>query len=107
MFRIFLPAPLPTPAPAVPVPSSALTPVRGIVDNHFGGLKTVSSTAAVPPSQEVTDTLARWHALTLYPEPTDWVFPSPKMGGKQRYWQDSLMRKVVWPAAKRAGWEYL
>jgi integrase len=40
---------------------------------------------------------------TLYKEPTDWIFPSPKMGGKQPYWQDSLMRKVVWPAAKRAG----
>ena len=25
------------------------------------------------------------------------------MGGKQPYWQDSLMRKVIWPAAKRAG----
>jgi integrase len=105
MFRIFLPAALPIlpPAPAVPVPSSALTPVRGIVDNHVGGLKTVFSAAAVPASQEVTDTLARWHALTLYPEPTDWIFPSPKMGGKQPYWQDSLMRKVVWSAATRAG----
>jgi integrase len=80
-----------------------LTPVRGIVDNHVGGLKTVSSLAAVPASQEVTDTLALWHALTLYPASTDWVFPSPKMGGRQPYWQDSLMRKVIWPAAKRAG----
>lgn len=83
--------------------NNTLTPVRGIVDNHVGGLKTVCSAAAVPASQEVTDVLARWHGLTLYPEPTDWVFPSPKMGGKQPYWQDSLMRKVVWPAAKRAG----
>jgi integrase len=80
-----------------------LTPVRGIVDNHVGGLKTVSSNAAVPASEEVTDALARWRERTLYAKPTDWVFPSPKMGGKQPYWQDSLMRKVVWPAAKRAG----
>jgi integrase len=80
-----------------------LTPARGIVDNHVGGLKTAASAAAVPASQEVTDTLARWHDRTLYKAPTDWVFPSPKMGGKQPYWQDSLMRKIVWPAAKRAG----
>jgi len=80
-----------------------LTPVRGIVDNHVGGLKTVASGSPVPASQEVTDTLARWHATTLYPAPTDWVFPSPKMGGKQPYWQDSMMRKIIWPAAKRAG----
>ena len=83
--------------------SNTLTPVRGIVDNHIGDLKTAASAAAVPASKEVTDALARWHERTLYTEPTDWVFPSPKMGGKQPYWQDSLMRKVVWPAAKRAG----
>ncbi len=47
--------------------------------------------------------LADWKARTLYSQPTDWVFPSPKMGGTQPYWQDSLMRKGIWPAAKRAG----
>jgi integrase len=83
--------------------ANTITPARGIVDNHVGGLKTVASAAAVPASQEVTDALARWHDVTLYKEPTDWVFPSPKMGGTQPYWQDSLMRKVIWPAAKRAG----
>jgi hypothetical protein len=59
--------------------------------------------AAVPASQEVTDALAHWRKRSLYAAPTDRVFPSPKMGGKQPYWQDSLMRKVIWPAAKRAG----
>jgi integrase len=83
--------------------NNTITPTRGIVDNVVGGLKTVSSAAPVPASQEVTDTLARWREKTLYTAPTDWVFPSPKMSGKQPYWQDSLMRKVVWPAAKRAG----
>jgi integrase len=83
--------------------ANTITPARGIVDNHVGGLKTAASAAAVPASQEVTDVLARWHEVTLYKEPSDWVFPSPKMGGKQPYWQDSLMRKVIWPAAKRAG----
>jgi integrase len=83
--------------------NNTLTPVRGIVDNHIGELKTAASAAAVPASKEVTDALARWRERTLYNGPTDWVFPSPKMGGKQPYWQDSLMRKVVWPAAKRAG----
>ena len=83
--------------------NNTLTPVRGIVDNHVGGLKTVSSAAAVPASREVTDALAQWRDKSLYKAPEDWVFPSPKMGGKQPYWQDSLMRKVVWPAANRAG----
>jgi integrase len=82
--------------------NNTITPVRGIVDNVVGGLKTVSSAAAVPASQKVTDVLARWRERTLYTTPTEWVFPSPKMGGTQPYWQDSLMRKVIWPAAKRA-----
>jgi integrase len=82
---------------------NTILPQRGIVDNVVGGLKTVSSAAAVPASKEVTDVLERWHKKTLYWTPTDWVFPSPKMGGTQPYWQDSLMRKVIWPPAKRAG----
>jgi integrase len=69
----------------------------------FAATKRYPPAAAVPASQEVTDALARWRKRTLYKAPTDWIFPSPKMGGKQPYWQDSLMRKVVWPAAKRAG----
>jgi integrase len=80
-----------------------IMPERGVVDNHIGGLKTVSSAAPVPASKEVTDVLARWRKLTLYKAETDWVFPSTKLGGKQPYWQDSLLRKVIWPAAKRAG----
>ena len=84
--------------------ANTITPARRIVDNLVGGLKTLSSAAAVPASQVVTDTLARWHELTLYKGPTDWVFPSPKMGGKQPYWQDSLMRNVIWPGAK--GWNF-
>jgi hypothetical protein len=81
------PHPHPTPSDngkirTVPGARVTLTPVRGIVDNHVGGLKTVSSAAAVPASQEVTDVLARWHERTLCAEPTDWVFSSPKMGGE-------------------------
>jgi len=80
-----------------------ITPVRGIVENHIGGLKTYASAAPVPASQVVTEVLAEWRKLTLYPAPTDWIFPSQKLNGTQPYWQTSLMRKVIWPAAKRAG----
>jgi integrase len=83
--------------------NNTITPTRGIVDNHVGGLKTVSSANPVPCSDQVAAVLAHWKSITLYGQPNDWVFPSPKMGGKQPYWQDSLMRKVIWPAAKRAG----
>jgi integrase len=83
--------------------NNTLTPARAIVDNHIGGLKTVASAASLPCSEAVAHVLASWKAVTLYSQPTDWVFPSTKLGGKQPYWQDSLMRKVIWPAAKRAG----
>jgi len=80
-----------------------ITPVRGVVANHIGGLKTVASAAPVPASEKVTEVLAEWRKRTLFPAPSDWVFPSPKMGGMQPYWHTSILRKVVWPAAKRAG----
>ena len=69
----------------VDFPNNTITPVRGIVDNVIGGPKTVSSAAPVPASKEVTDLLARWKARTLYSQQTDWLFPSPTMGGKQPY----------------------
>jgi len=83
--------------------NNTITPARGIVENHIGGLKTVASAAPVPASDAVTAVLAAWRERTLYSKPTDWVFPSPRMGGTQPYWQTALMRKVIWPAAKRAG----
>ena len=51
--------------------TNTITPARGIVDKHVGGLKTAALAAAVPASKEVTDTLARWHEVTLYKEPID------------------------------------
>jgi len=44
-----------------------------------------------------------WRGLSLYASPDGYVFPSPKMGGKQPYWPCALLRKVVRPAAVRAG----
>lgn len=43
--------------------NNTITPVRGIVDNVIGGLKTVSSAAPVPASQEVADTLESTHTV--------------------------------------------
>ena len=68
-----------------------------------GGLKTEESAKPVPASEAVPDTLLFWRGLSLYAGPDDYVFPSPKMGGKQPYWPCAMLRKVVRPAAVRAG----
>jgi site-specific recombinase XerD len=33
----------------------------------------------------------------------DWVFASPQMLGRQRYWPDSALRKAIRPGAVHAG----
>ena len=37
------------------------------------------------------------------PMPSDWVFGSPTMRGKQPYWPDNLMKRYIRPVAKKAG----
>jgi integrase len=63
-----------------------IKPSRGIVGQVVGGLKTEESAMPVPASEAVTDALLCWRGLSLYAGPDDYVFPSPKMGGKQPYW---------------------
>jgi len=62
-----------------------IKPSRGIVGQVVGGLKTEESAKPVPASEAVTDALLFWRGLSLYAGPDDYVFPSPKMGGKQPY----------------------
>jgi integrase len=83
--------------------NQTITPARGIVHQVVGGLKTEESCKPVPASEEVTDALNLWRGCTLYPAPTDYIFPSPKMGGQQPFWPCSMLRKIVRPAAVRAG----
>jgi len=45
--------------------NNAITPAREIVDNHVGGLKTVSN-APVPCSEQDAAALASWKNVSLY-----------------------------------------
>jgi len=47
--------------------------------------------------------LMDWRGRTAYNQPSDWVFASLEMRGTQPYWPDSAIRKIVRPAAERAG----
>ena len=79
--------------------SQTITPPRGIGGQVVGGLKTEESGKPVPASEAVTGALNLWRGRTLYAGPDDYIFPSPKMGGKQPFWPCALLRKVVRPAA--------
>jgi len=83
--------------------NQTITPRHGIFHQHVGGLKTEESGKPVPASEAVADVLRAWRSLSLYTDQDDYVFPSPKMGGKQPLWPCALLRKNIRPAAIRAG----
>jgi integrase len=51
----------------------------------------------------LTEALLDWRGRCPYNQDSDYLFGSPDMGGRQPYWPDSLLRKVIRPAAVRAG----
>lgn len=76
---------------------------RGIVHQHIGPLKTEASSKPLAMDSGLCEVLMDWKAQTAHNQPHDGLFASPEKSGKQPYWPDSLMRKVVRPAAIRAG----
>jgi integrase len=77
--------------------------VRGIVDQHIGDLKTEASGKALPMDSALASALLDWRGCCPFNQDADFLFGSPEMDGTQPYWPDSLLRKVIRPAAIRAG----
>lgn len=80
-----------------------IRPIRAIVDAHIGALKTEASGRAVPMAVELASALFDWRGKCPYNQDSDFVFGSPEMNGTQPYWPDSMLRKMIRPAAVRAG----
>jgi integrase len=80
-----------------------IRPCRAIVDQVVGSLKTEASGKAVPIDAALAEVLLDWRGRCPYNQDGDFLFGSPEMNGSQPYWPDSLLRKVVRPAAVRAG----
>lgn len=80
-----------------------IRPARAIVDAHIGSLKTEASGRAVPMAAELASSLFDWRGSCPYNQDSDFVFGSPEMNGTQPYWPDSMLRKIIRPAAVRAG----
>ncbi len=79
-----------------------IRPCRAIVDQVIGNLKTEASGRAVPMDPALASALLDWRRRCPYKQDSDFLFGSPDMDGRQPYWPDSLLRKVIRPAAKRA-----
>jgi len=79
-----------------------LTIERGIVNNHVGNPKTLARRKPLPLAEEVVNALNEWRSTTQYSADSDWVFASPTKEGTSPYWPDSLLKKIVQPAVKRA-----
>jgi integrase len=60
-------------------------PVRGIVDQHIGDLKTERSGKAVPMDSTLASELLNWRGKCPYNQDEDFLFGSPEMNGAQPY----------------------
>lgn len=76
---------------------------RSIWHQVVGDCKTEASAKPVPLDSYMAEDLLRWQRNSPYPMPSDWVFASPTMRGKQPYWPDNLMKRYIRPVAKKAG----
>ncbi|WP_399257320.1 tyrosine-type recombinase/integrase [Terriglobus albidus] len=56
-------------------------------------------------TETVWSVLSKWHSVTEYSRPEDWVFASPRAEGKLPYWPHTLLGRQIRPAADRAGIE--
>jgi integrase len=76
---------------------------RGIVNNHVGNPKTFAHRKPVPVAKEVVTALEKWRGRTAYAAESNWVFASECKDDESPVWPDSILAKIVQPAAKRAG----
>jgi integrase len=76
---------------------------RSIFQGVLGNCKTEASRRPVPLSLDVAADLWLWKERTTYSNPDDWIFASPWAKGSKPYWPNTLLRKVIRPAALHAG----
>jgi integrase len=76
---------------------------RSIYGNVVGNCKTEASKKPVPMDPILAAELWAWKQHSSYNQPHDWVFASPRTKGKNPYWPDIILSRIVRPAATRAG----
>jgi len=76
---------------------------KSCVHGHIGDTKTTASARPVPLHPGVAESLKEWKRVTEFKAATDFLFPSLRNNGDVPVWPDTLLRKVIRPAAKSAG----
>jgi len=76
---------------------------RSIFSGVVGNCKTEASRQPIPIDERVAADLWVWKESSKYPQAGDWVFASPRSGGRLPFWPDVVMQKMIKPAAQRAG----
>ena len=76
---------------------------RSIYRNAVGNCKTEASRKPVPIDSILASELLIWKQHCRYKQPSDWVFASPRSNGQYPYWPDTLLSRVIRPAAARVG----
>lgn len=73
--------------------------VRGVI----GDTKTTASAKPVPLHPIVAEAMKLWKSETLYKQEPDLLFPSVRKKGSVPVWPDVILKKIIRPAADRAG----
>ncbi len=76
---------------------------RGVVDGVVGTMKTEASRKPIALDSGLADVVLDWRGRSAYRGLGDWLFASPQMKGAKPYSPDTILSKVIRPAAKRAG----
>ena len=76
---------------------------RSIFQGVVGNCKTAAARSPVPLSLDVAADLWLWKENTPYATAEDWVFTSARVKGKKPRRPDTVMAKIIRPAAVRAG----
>ena len=76
---------------------------RSIYCNVVGNCKTEASRKPMPMDPILAAELWTWKQNSSYTQSGDWVFASPHTLGRNPYWPDIVLSRVVRPAAARAG----
>ena len=80
-----------------------LSVTKSIYHQVVGRCKTEASAKPVPIDKYTARDLRAWREKSVYNAPSDWVFASPLMKGKQPLWPDSMLKDHIQPVAKRVG----
>jgi len=83
--------------------ANEISVVRSIVMQVTGPCKTESSQKPIPLDPYLAEALRAWLEHVRYNKPEDWVFANPRMKGRQPYWGQEIMRRVIRPIAIQVG----